>query len=439
MTPLRTLIVALLLPGAAHAATVADGAVIHHYGYGPGRVGFEASGWFADNERGHATEFEDRALYTRITTGLKNNFIRAYLFDPPAPGVSAPGRVVIRARRLGNSSKIIIQSGGRGVCTYLQKTGDKCVINGCKTPLEWGDPAVWNQWHDYVLAFDGKDWTFSIDDDSKTRVMLIARPTTHKDHVSLGMGYEYGKRHHFDVASIRFEPAGVAVAARPPGPPPDGPFIAKHKNGRPRVRCALLNGLEHGPFLRGHDNGRKAAEGEIVNGKRHGAWREWYPDGTWRVEAAYVDGKLDGVWRRWHPNGQLETEVHYAADRADGSFKRWFPDGKPQFVGVYAMDAMAGYWAKWQANGKKLWEHETVAGKHDKYLRVWYPSGQLKLFKEMREGVAHGRAVLYHPNGVEEETGTHVDGRKDGVWVFRDTDGKVLRRETYLTGKRQAP
>ncbi|MCK5845248.1 MAG: hypothetical protein KAG97_11105, partial [Victivallales bacterium] len=101
------------------------GELTFRYGYAPDRVGFSEAGWMADSEHGHATDHEDQYDYSRITVGLKNNFIRSYLWKVnDYPGVRTPGKITFRLRRLGNSSKIILQVDGKSICTYLNKDPD---------------------------------------------------------------------------------------------------------------------------------------------------------------------------------------------------------------------------------------------------------------------------------------------------------------------------
>ena len=161
------------------AACQANESAVLRYGFARDRVGLAASGWDADNrpESGHATDFEDHYDYSRITIGLMNNFIRAYLWKvDDLPGVRKPGRITFRLRRLGRSSKIILQADGQGVCTYLQRDPerDRYEITGCtnEQPRYWGGDAEISKWHDYSFIYDGEQRFFEIDGDPATRCPL---------------------------------------------------------------------------------------------------------------------------------------------------------------------------------------------------------------------------------------------------------------------------
>ena len=440
--------VAVLLGLVSTVGAGENGVLAFRYGFAPDRVGLAASGWHADNNAIHATDFEDRYDFTRIVTGLEQNFIRAYLYttDPDGPrlpidgakgldvpGVTKPGRMVLRARRNGASSKIIVNGPAGNVCTYLQQTGSRCTITGGAEPIEWGNRRVWDRWHDYIFDFDGTTWTFCVDADPATRVTLKARKSDRLPYISLGMGYEYGKVHYFDVESLRFEPPGVAYTPPPPSPRLNGPHTATRRDGSKWVECVFRKGVLDGPMTRWHANGRKEAEGRYVAGKRQGAWTGWYPDGRVRIKQTYRQGTLDGRWRRWYPDGQVETDVTYRAGRADGEFRRWFRDGKPEFVGGYKADVMHGHWCKWAPNGHRVWEHQTVDGFKDQYVKTWYWSttGRLKSHDDYHRGLPHGRHVLYWPDGRQKQTGRYRRGWKVGEWISYDEDGQVRSRQSH--------
>lgn len=412
------------------------GELTFRYGYAPDRVGFSEAGWMADSEHGHATDHEDQYDYSRITVGLKNNFIRSYLWKVnDYPGVRTPGKITFRLRRLGNSSKIILQVDGKSICTYLNKDpdNDRYLITGGtnKKPIYWGSKKALKEWHDYTLEYDGKVRSFVIDNDPATRIELKLGKTKHPDHLSLGMGYEYGKDMYIDVKSLCFIPPGVKPETLPTSPRREGGFTVKYKNGGKRIECAFFKGLLQGTMKRWHPNGRISSKGAYESGLRNGEWNWWYPNGGERLTVNYRKGELHGQFLKFYPDGQTETSVRYQNDLADGLFVRWFPKGAPKLTGGYKANLMDGYWAQWAPSGKCDWAHMAAAGKKDVFLKIWYKDGSPKLIKFFDKTIPHGLYVEYHANGRERIRGTYERGEKSGKWFSWDNNGKVISEEMF--------
>jgi antitoxin component YwqK of YwqJK toxin-antitoxin module len=438
--PIASGILAAGLGAVLALASVAPGraadTVVFRYGFAPDRVGLEASGWYADNtpESGHATDVEDQYDYSRITIGLMNNFIRAFLYKiEDRPGIRTPGRVTLRLRRLGQSSKIILMASGQGVCTYLQKDpqADRYEITGGTNaiPLYWGSRSLLQEWHDYSIEYDGQKRIFSIDGDPSTRMELKSTPAPDADFLSLGMGYEYGKDMYIDVESLRFDPPGSPLTKPALSPRKDGPFLASYPGGEKRIECSFAGGTLSGRLIRWHRNGQKQAEGMVADDRPDGDWTWWYPDGRVRLTAHYDKGVLNGQYLRYYPDGQAETIVRYRDGRADGLFARWFPDGQPKFVGGYRADAMEGPWTQWNSNGSPEWAHMSADNKHDVFVKLWHPNGLLKMVKYIDHGIDHGRFEEYHANGQIKLRGQYQQGRKAGVWTTYDEQGKPIQTE----------
>jgi antitoxin component YwqK of YwqJK toxin-antitoxin module len=361
----------------ALTANAAEQSIVQRYGYGPGRKSLKAYGWHADNVRGHATDFEEHCSFSRILVGLKDNFIRAYLWKvDDYPGVKKPGRIIVRARRLGDSSKIVLHNQGMGICSYLQKINDKYWITSgqhTEPAKQWGNTNIWNQWHDYAIVYDGKKRWIEIDGDPKTRVILKERASDHAPHLSLGMGYAYGKKQYFDVESVRFEPFDKTIKPLPELKlPEDGVYKS---NG---MICNFRNGKEQGLMKQFYPDGKLKMQGHCVDSKRDEKWLWYYPNGKKCQEVVYNKGKFNSIWRRWYPDGKLESERPFKNDVANGKWKRNYPNGKLRCNGEYKNGIMTGYWSAYNPNGKIRWEHEAIGGKKYNYLRTYHSDGKLK-------------------------------------------------------------
>lgn len=422
-----------------HAQPVpSDKPVNFRYGHAPDRVGFSESGWFPDNKNGHATDHQNEFDFAHITIGLTDNFIRSYLFGTQSyPGMRTPGTITFRLRRRGDSSKIILQSNGKGITTYLQKDpdADRYQVTGLvqKEPVYWGSRAAIEQWHDFTIQFDGQKRFLIIDHDPKQTYELIQSATPHQDHLSLGMGYEYGKDMYIDVESVRFTPQDQAEPAVTPSPRNDGQYATFDKQQHKIITSQFVNHQLQGPFTRYYPGGQKQTQGQYNKSQRDGLWIWWYPDGQERMRVQYQNAKLQGQYLRYYPNGQIETATQYDNDQANGLHVRWFPNGDTKLIGGYNHNVMDGPWISWNVNHKTQWAHMASNGLKDIYLKTWYPDGTPKLDTGYDMGQLDGLYTEHHSNGQIKTQGHYHKGQKIGEWITKDKNGKTLTTEQHPT------
>lgn len=65
----------------------------------------------------------------------------------------------------------------------------------------------------------------------------------------------------------------------------------------------------------------------------------------------------------------------------------------------------------------------------------FHPNGRLKSTR-FSDG-EHERFVTYYETGRVKESGSFLDGRRDGVWRQFDENGALLARAEFINGQRQ--
>lgn len=63
--------------------------------------------------------------------------------------------------------------------------------------------------------------------------------------------------------------------------------------------------------------------------------------------------------------------------------------------------------------------------------RVAYPSGQTRWEFQARDGVPHGTSHTYHPDGAVRSVGAYRNGRKHGLFIYYDAQGRI-ESKTYF-------
>ncbi len=74
------------------------------------------------------------------------------------------------------------------------------------------------------------------------------------------------------------------------GKPFTGIASEKHKNGQPKNRWEIKDGVPHGVVREWHENGQLMVETHYENNKRHGLNRYWAADGQLFKEQVYEHG-----------------------------------------------------------------------------------------------------------------------------------------------------
>lgn len=74
------------------------------------------------------------------------------------------------------------------------------------------------------------------------------------------------------------------------GKPFSGVASEKHKNGQPKNRWEIKDGVPHGVVREWYDNGQMMVETHYENNKRHGLNRYWTKEGQLFKEQVYEHG-----------------------------------------------------------------------------------------------------------------------------------------------------
>ena len=115
---------------------------------------------------------------------------------------------------------------------------------------------------------------------------------------------------------------------------------------------------------------------------------------------------LHYVYSQWCPIDARDglKEGHWSVTNLD---KNWIKVSKGEFFD----GKVHGKWVDWHANGQKATEYE------------W------------NKGVPVGDFRRWHENGTLAIEGQYVNGEADGIWVYRDKNGRITRRVHWKHGK----
>ncbi|MDR2495847.1 MAG: hypothetical protein LBD21_01810 [Tannerellaceae bacterium] len=175
-------------------------------------------------------------------------------------------------------------------------------------------------------------------------------------------------------------------------------------------------------------------------GKKHGAEREYdFEDGRLVKELNYVDGKLLGrQMRRMSSNiygRYMEYCTYNEAGRKHGEYLETFEDGgQMKSKGMYDNDKKVGTWLYGEDSGKTP-PKEEVYDKgillNDKSYTTSPHGNYFELTKYNARKQKDGEYLqVWEQGGKTKTKGQYSQGRKTGVWLTYDINGKLLKEET---------
>jgi len=241
-----------------------------------------------------------------------------------------------------------------------------------------------------------------------------------------------------------------------------GPFLSCYPNGVRGDRGEYVAGVQQGLSESWYESGALKAQGPYERGKPHGSWRYLRESGALISSGAYQQGKEQARWAYYWPSGKLRAEGAYERGEPVGTWRLYGEDGalpsaidprtgtglwqtfrfdgKLRATGKLVNGQREGEWKLWDDTGYRT-EAAYCAGKlcgawrhyasNDEY---GYCHGELRMEAEYRDGVQHGEARAYHPDGrTLDSRGRYVQGKKEGLWTYWWGGGKKKGEGQFCT------
>jgi antitoxin component YwqK of YwqJK toxin-antitoxin module len=137
-----------------------------------------------------------------------------------------------------------------------------------------------------------------------------------------------------------------------------------------------------------HLNGKRMAVGKYINKEiKDSVWDYYDEEALLISKESYKNGKKDGLCIVYLPDGKLAEEINYKNGLPEGPYKKYFD-------GVILRE-----------KGQNV------------------------------KGYLDGKITHYFPNGIEVATGYYLNGKKNGVWVYKNQDGTLKERELHINGR----
>lgn len=198
-----------------------------------------------------------------------------------------------------------------------------------------------------------------------------------------------------------------------------------------------------------------------ANGKKQGYWKKKDEKGMHMIyEGEFKDDKPVGKFKYYYPHDTVRAIMYFRQDGKTSNAKLFHLNGKRMAQGNYInKETKDSTWNYFDEDGKLISTENYKAGKKQGLCLVYLPDGKLSEELNFKDGLQHGpfkkyfdgvnlrskgqcingamdgKILHYYPNGVEAASGYYLKGNKNGVWVYKNEDGKIKEKELYKNGK----
>lgn len=183
-------------------------------------------------------------------------------------------------------------------------------------------------------------------------------------------------------------------------------------------------------------NGKLLYAGNSKGKKLHGQWMSWYQNGVVRDSGRMVKGIPDGEWKFYHEDGTLQYVRTYSEDKYRRITSEMF-HANPRMV-LYPLTRM---YKQNQASALRHLRSEYSFGRtHAATFNTLEEHVLANLSKHYEpvytRSLHHGLFVTMGHDGLATDSGTYVNGLKEGHWLHRNTNGEREEGQ-YTHGKRR--
>ncbi|HTH57914.1 MAG TPA: hypothetical protein VL728_17825 [Cyclobacteriaceae bacterium] len=253
---------------------------------------------------------------------------------------------------------------------------------------------------------------------------------------------------------------------------PDSVWETYYPNGKLKLREVLYRGEPRGIWKYYFENGSIAVESDygsrgkqIVNNmwaedgaqlvkNGNGIYVSHHPNGAIHESGKIMNGHRVGIWKTYSTQKKLLEEGEYKEDK-HYVINSWSFEGKPMVVnrnGSYenyhddstgvvneAGKILKGIRTReWEVRNRDkvlLQKNNYVNGSLEGKFQSFFETGTVSAEGSFREDKRIDVWTWYHENGAVESSIGFVDGKKDGIQLFFDQDGKTIRTEIYQNGE----
>ncbi len=170
---------------------------------------------------------------------------------------------------------------------------------------------------------------------------------------------------------------------------------------------------------------------------REGEWQWFNEAGFLEKKGSIHIARMNGEWEYYYPNGKIMLRGTYQLDRRIGRWIGYFDDGQKKFDGEYDGNGLeTGHWTTYHPVTEKVSSEGMFKnGKRDGEWIWRFSDGKVREQGKFIDGAETGTWTTLHENGQKAGEGEFIDGKRTGRWTWWREDGAVWRTADYVDGK----
>jgi len=187
--------------------------------------------------------------------------------------------------------------------------------------------------------------------------------------------------------------------------------------------------LRDGSFRRFHPNSNLSLEVMYFTGLKNGLMKEYYDDGETLMRVTYFKSDTaQGQFKAYYPDGAILQEGSFENGILAGEVKSYFQNGNLKALGNFENGLPEGIALELDIKGDTIYQYSyhqgLLEGKSKKYKE-----GKINEISHYTKGTLNGEYHSYHPNGEVYIKGNYKNGRPNGLWLFYNEEGILIKEE----------
>jgi antitoxin component YwqK of YwqJK toxin-antitoxin module len=183
------------------------------------------------------------------------------------------------------------------------------------------------------------------------------------------------------------------------------------------ILASFKNGMYHGNYQYFKDNVLRDSA-NYVDGYKNGLCKKFDFQGKMVSSGEYTNGKLNGLFTTYNQQGQIETQQEFTMGIEDGFFHRYNTEtGKISQEMFYKNGRPDSIWVQ----------------------HYWSNICDYTGYSQFKNGRQIGDYTQIADNGTCILKGFYSEGKKDGLWIYKNEDGTPRKEITYKNDQMNGP
>ncbi|MCI0382332.1 MAG: hypothetical protein L0207_04700 [Chlamydiae bacterium] len=189
-------------------------------------------------------------------------------------------------------------------------------------------------------------------------------------------------------------------------------------------------------------NGKIEKITRYKEGLLEGEMKLFFPEGEIKMVSHFKNGKPHGSTISYHKDGKKAEEMQYEEDKLVGEFIRYYPETEAKAAAIpYHQGVVHGIAMEWHPNGmlkssRQFSDGAVHSDGKNPAVMVYDENRNLIEVQDFHLGEPIGTHIKYHSNGKESYRVFYKNGQKQGEEVYYSTEGKIIGKGEYRNGDR---